>query len=85
MSARQSDPLTVVTQDGSTWWKHAVDRDGRGLYRRGDSTEACPTLRTIRQLAEFGLKSMPAVNDDPFGLRRTYRVSHDLPETGGAR
>lgn len=60
MSARQRDPLTVVTQDGSTWWKRAVDPDGHGLYAHGDSTEQCPVLRTIRQLAEFGLKPMPA-------------------------
>lgn len=61
MSARLQDPLTVVTQDGSAWWKRAVDRHGHGLYARSDSTGQCPELRTIRELAEFGLKGMADV------------------------
>lgn len=61
MSGWLNDPLTVVTQDGSAWWKRAVDRHGHGLYARSDSTGQCPELRTIRELAEFGLKGMADV------------------------
>lgn len=64
MSARQSDPLTVHTQDGSSWWRRAWDAAGHGLYARGDSVEQCPTLRTIRELAEFGLRGMAAPESD---------------------
>ena len=68
MSAPTRDPLTVQTQDGSSWRRRAQDTAGHGLYARSDSTEACPTLRTIRELAEFGLRGMSApVADVPQG------------------
>lgn len=64
MSGRLNDPLTVVTQDGSSWWKRGVTPEGRGLYAHAESTERCPVLRTIRELAEFGLKGMSAPEPD---------------------
>lgn len=61
MSGRLQDPLTVVTQDGSSWWRKAWDRHGHGLYARSDSNGQCPELWSIRELAEFGLRGMSDV------------------------
>lgn len=90
MSARLRDPLVVTTRDAGAWWKRAVDPEGHGLYARAECTDVCPELWTIRQLAVFGLTSMPAGDVERPGefeatLRHAYTTSHDLPETGGAK
>jgi hypothetical protein len=59
VSARLPDPLVVTTRDAGSWWKRAVDAEGHGLYARADCTDVVPELRTIRELAVFGLSSMP--------------------------
>lgn len=82
-----SDPLSVTTRDAGAWWKRAVDPEGHGLYARADCTDVCPELWTIRQLAVFGLTSMPAsVGVERPGefeatLRHACTTSHDMPET----
>jgi len=94
VSGRLNDPLTVVTQDGSAWWRQAWDSAGHGLYARAESTERCPVLLTIRELAEFGLRGMSAPEPDGITqaiaptqalqdwhdgpLARRYTTPHDL-------
>ena len=88
MSAPTRDPLTVQTQDGSSWRRRAQDTAGHGLYARSDSTEACPTLRTIRELAEFGLKGMsaPQAEGEHYAIvHHAYTTGRDLPGSDGAR
>ncbi|WP_329215081.1 hypothetical protein OG352_05960 [Streptomyces sp. NBC_01485] len=58
MTARLSDPLVVTTRDAGSWWKRAVDSDGHGLYAKADCTDMCPELRSIRELAVYGLTGM---------------------------
>lgn len=58
MSARLPDPLAVTTRDAGSWRKRAVDAEGRGLYARADCTDVVPELRSIRELAVFGLTGM---------------------------
>lgn len=86
MSAASQDPLTVSTKDGWTWWRRAFDSAGHGLYARSDAVEVCPTLRTIRELAEFGVRQMSA--PEPEGefydaLHHPYTTPRDMPPLGG--
>lgn len=81
MSGRLSDPLTVVTQDGSSWWKRGVTPEGRGLYAHAGSTERCPVLRTIRELAAFGLRGMSA--PEPDGITQAFAPVQALREPEG--
>lgn len=67
MSAPLKDPLTVNTQDGRCWRLRAWSQDGHGLYALADSTDVVPSLRSIRELAEFGLSSMTDVLPMPVG------------------
>lgn len=81
MSGRLSDPLTVVTQDGSSWWKRGVTPEGRGLYAHAGSTERCPVLRTIRELAAFGLRGMSASEAD--GITQRFAPTQALQPVDG--
>lgn len=67
MSAPLKDPLTVNTQDGRCWRLRAWSQDGHGLYALADSTDVVPSLRSIRELAEFGLASMTDALPMPVG------------------
>jgi hypothetical protein len=75
------DPLAVNTaKDEACWMRRAYDREGHGLYALADSTEPFPSLWTIRELAERGLRGM--VNALPMpvspGLRTLDVVEHEL-------
>jgi hypothetical protein len=81
------DPRFVNTKD-ACWVRRAVTSDGRGLYAVEGSCK-CPEflLVPLEELADV----VPA----PFGpepegefysqVHHTYRLGHDLPETGGAK
>jgi hypothetical protein len=58
MNARLPDPLVVTTRDAGSWWKRAQDAEGHGLYAKAGCTDVCPELRSIRELAVFGLTGM---------------------------
>lgn len=67
MSARLPDPLVVTTRDAGSWWKRAVDVEGHGLYARAGCTDVVPELRSVRELAVFGLTGMADCLPVPVG------------------
>ncbi|MDX3516230.1 hypothetical protein PV755_46365 [Streptomyces caniscabiei] len=93
------DPLVVNTKGGVTWVRRAVTQDGRGLYAVTDSCSCPEFLMaTLVELAGQGIAGtadalpMPVVPvaslREPEGehyavVHHSYRLGHDLPETGG--
>ncbi len=62
MSGPLHDPLVVNTQDNRCWVRRAWSRDGHGLYGlEGSPQTAEQTLLLMRELAEYGLRSMAFV------------------------
>jgi regulator of replication initiation timing len=64
------DPLAVNTSD-ACWVRKAYDREGHGLYALADSVELYPSLWTIRELAERGLRGMVDALPMPVGRELT--------------
>lgn len=94
MSAPLRDPLVVNTQDNRCWVRRAWSQDGHGLYGlEGSPQDVEQTLFSLRELAEYGLRTVTDVLPMPVGVdgehyatvHHTYRVPRDLPETGGGR
>jgi hypothetical protein len=65
------DPLIVSTQDGSSWMRRAITRDGHGLYALAGAVAGAPTevLATIPELAadHGGLRGMAFALPMPVG------------------
>ncbi|MFM9629435.1 hypothetical protein ACKI10_17630 [Streptomyces galilaeus] len=89
MSAPTShDPVAVNTRDDRCWVRRGWSPDGHGLYAlEGSAQDAEQTLYLIRDLAEFGLRSMahlafpvPAVADRPDGITRRLAPTQALRE-----
>jgi hypothetical protein len=88
------DPRFVNTKD-ACWVRRAVTSDGRGLYAVEGSCR-CPEflLVPLAELVAVGIVGSADVVPAPFApepegehdsaVHHDYRVSHDLPETGGA-
>lgn len=97
MSAPAShDPVAVNTSDDRCWVRRGWSADGHGLYAlEGTPQDGEQTLYLIRDLAEFGLRSMvhlalpmpagPVDGEHYAATHHTYRVPRDLPELGGQR
>lgn len=68
MSAPLRDPLVVNTQDNRCWVRRAWSQDGHGLYGlEGTPADAEQTLLSLRELAEYGLRSLTDVLPMPVG------------------
>jgi hypothetical protein len=64
------DPVVVSTQDGSSWVRRALTRDGHGLYALAGSAAGAPNavLATIPELAaDHGLRGMAFALPMPVG------------------
>ncbi|MFE4697244.1 hypothetical protein ACFRIC_09140 [Streptomyces sp. NPDC056738] len=77
------DPLVVSTQDGSSWMRRAITRDGHGLYALAGSVAGAPTevLSTIPELAaDHGLRGMAFALPMPVGTvpRTLDQVEEEL-------
>lgn len=96
MSGPLHDPLVVNTQDNRCWVRRAWSQDGHGLYGlEGSPQTAEQTLLLMRELAEYGLRSMafvlpvPAGSETADGITRltapTQALREEAPLTGRAR
>ncbi|MGW1039849.1 hypothetical protein [Streptomyces sp. NPDC002547] len=81
MSAPVSrDPLLVRTQDGSSWVRRAVTKDGRGLYALEGTQGCCPeyVLTSLAELAELGLALMRDGQPEPTSAEPQRCVEDEL-------
>ncbi|MER5750690.1 hypothetical protein [Streptomyces sp. NPDC002088] len=70
MSAPVShDPKFVTLQDGSSWVRRAMTREGRGLYAVAGAPACCPeyVMASYAELREHGLRAVADVLPMPVG------------------